>query len=126
MTDSSSPLDVAERLFAAIQSGDTTTVSDVYAPDVKVWHNNDQVTQGRDDNLRVIGWLAKNIPDLRYEEIRRQALPNGFVQQHVLRGTAPNGKLLEVPACIICEVVDGHVTRLDEYLDSAHTAVLLG
>ena len=126
MTDPSSPLDVAERLFAAIQSGDTAAVSDVYAPDVKVWHNNDQVTQGRDDNLRVIGWLAKNIPDLRYEEIRRQALPNGFVQQHVLRGTAPNGKLLEVPACIICEVVDGHVTRLDEYLDSAHTAVLLG
>jgi len=126
MTDSSSPLDVAERLFAAIQSGDTATVSDIYDPDVKVWHNNDQVTQGRDDNLRVIGWLAKNIPDLRYEEIRRQALPNGFVQQHVLRGTAPNGKLLEVPACVICEVVDGHVTRLDEYLDSAHTAVLLG
>ena len=125
MTDSS-PLDVAERLFAAIQSGDTATVSDVYAPDVKVWHNNDQVTQGRDDNLRVIGWLAHNIPDLRYEDIRRQALPTGFVQQHVLRGTAPNGKLLEVPACIICEVVDGHVTRLDEYLDSAHTAVLLG
>jgi len=126
MTDSSSPLEVAERLFAAIQSGDTATVSEVYDPDVKVWHNNDQVTQGRDDNLRVIGWLAKNIPDLRYEEIRRQALPNGFVQQHVLRGTAPNGKLLEVPACVICEVVDGHVTRLDEYLDSAHTAVLLG
>jgi len=126
MTDSSSPLDVAERLFAAIQAGDTATVSEIYNPDVKVWHNNDQVTQGRDDNLRVIGWLAKNIPDLRYEEIRRQALPSGFVQQHVLRGTAPNGKLLEVPACIICEVVDGHVTRLDEYLDSAHTAILLG
>jgi ketosteroid isomerase-like protein len=125
MTESS-PLDVAERLFAAIQSGDTAAVSDIYAPAVKVWHNNDQVTQGRDDNLRVISWLASNIPDLRYEEIRRQALPTGFVQQHVLRGTAPNGKLLEVPACIICEVVDGHVTRLDEYLDSAHTAVLLG
>ncbi|MGH2632644.1 MAG: nuclear transport factor 2 family protein [Tepidiformaceae bacterium] len=125
MTDSS-PLDVAERLFAAIQSGDTDAVSEVYSPNVKVWHNNDQVTQGREDNLRVIGWLAQNIPDLRYEEVRRQALPNGFVQQHVLRGTAPNGKLLEVPACIICEVVDGHVTRLDEYLDSAHTSVLLG
>lgn len=121
-----SPLDVAERLFAAIQSGDTAAVFDIYAPDVKVWHNNDQVTQGRDDNLRIIRWLAANIPDLRYEDIRRHELPGGFIQQHVLRGTAPNGRALEVPACIVCEVADGHVTRLDEYLDSAHTAVLLG
>ena len=122
----SSPLDVAERLFNAIQSGDLATVSAIYDPAAQIWHNNDQVTQDRDTNLRVIGWLAKNIPDIRYEEVRRHSFAGGFVQQHVLRGTAPNGKPFEVPACIVCEVVDGRVTRLDEYLDSAHTSVLQG
>ena len=125
MTESS-PLDVAERLFNAIQSGDLATVSAIYDPAAQIWHNNDQVTQDRDTNLRVIGWLAKNISDIRYEEVRRHSFAGGFVQQHVLRGTAPNGKPFEVPACIVCEVVDGRVTRLDEYLDSAHTSVLRG
>lgn len=121
-----SPLDVAERLFNAIQAGDLAAVSAIYDPDVRIWHNNDQATQDRETNLRVIGWLAKNIPDIRYEEVRRHLFAGGFVQQHVLRGTAPNGKPFEVPACIVCEVAGGRVTRLDEYLDSAHTSVLRG
>ena len=74
----------------------------------------------------VLAWVTKNIAGLRYEEIRRHVTPAGFVQQHVLRGTAPNGKPLEVPACILCSVKDGRITRLDEYLDSAQIAVLRG
>jgi ketosteroid isomerase-like protein len=46
------------------------------------------------------------------------------VQQHVLRGVAPNGTALEIPACIVCTVRDGRIVRLEEYLDSAHTAPL--
>jgi ketosteroid isomerase-like protein len=30
-----------------------------------------------------------------------------------------------VPACIVCTVTNGRITRLDEYLDSAHVAPLL-
>jgi ketosteroid isomerase-like protein len=48
------------------------------------------------------------------------------VQQHVLRGTAPNGKPLEVPACIVFTVRGGRVARLDEYLDTAQIAALRG
>ncbi len=98
----------------------------IYAPDARIWHNNDQVTQDVAQNLAVLGWVTKNIASLRYEEVRRHVTPSGFVQQHVLRGTAPNGKPLEVPACILCSVANGRITRLDEYLDSAQLEVLRG
>ena len=121
-----SNLELCDQLFSAIMSGDIDAVRAIYAPDAVIWHNNDQLEETPERNLRVLGWVTKNIKDLRYEEMRRHETPTGFVQQHVLRGFAPNGAALEIPACIICEVKDGRITRLDEYLDSAHTAALRG
>jgi ketosteroid isomerase-like protein len=117
---------LCERLFAAITAGDTETVRAIYAEDAVIWHNNDGLEQTPDENLRVLRWVIRNVKDLRYEEIRRHETPTGFVQQHVLRGMAPNGTALEIPACIVCTVKDGRITRLEEYLDSAHTAALRG
>jgi ketosteroid isomerase-like protein len=119
-------LELADRFFSAIPKGDLETVRAIYAPDALIWHNNDQATQSVEQNLQVLAWVTKNIAGLRYEEIRRHVTPSGFVQQHVLRGTAPNGKALEVPACILCTVKNGRIARLDEYLDSAQVAVLRG
>jgi ketosteroid isomerase-like protein len=117
-------LELCDQLFSAIMRADIDAVRAIYAPDAVIWHNNDGVEEDPETNLRTLRWVTRNIKELRYEDIRRQETPSGFVQQHVLRGIAPNGSPLEIPACIICEVKDGHITRLDEYLDSAHTAVL--
>lgn len=119
-----SAMEVAERLFSAIERGDIDVVAACYADDIAIWHNDSKRSEGRERNLRTLAWVITNVRDRRYEEIRRQPTPDGFVQQHVLRGTAANGATLELPACIICTVVDGKITRLDEYLDSAQTAVL--
>ena len=126
MRGMATPLELCDQLFSAIMRGDIEAVRAVYAPDAVIWHNNDQGEQTPDQNLRTLGWVTKNIKELRYEDIRRQETPDGFVQQHVLRGVAPNGTALEIPACIICDVKDGKITRLAEYLDSAHTAPLMG
>ena len=120
------PLRVAERLFEAIPKGDLEAVRALYAPDAQIWHNHDGIVQDPAANLQVLGWVVKNIRGIRYEEVRRQATPTGFVQQHVMRGTAPGGKAFELAACIICTVVDGRITRLDEYLDSAQLSALAG
>lgn len=124
MPASSSPLEVAERFFAAIAAGDIEAIRGMYASDAVIWHNDDNQAQTPEQNLRVLRWVVRNVRELRYEEIRRQEWPGGFVQQHVLRGFAPNGDPLEMPACIVCTVADGRITRLDEYLDSAQTASL--
>ena len=117
-------LDLANRFFTAIEAGDTATLVELYAPDVKVWHNFDQAEQGRDENLKVLTWLTRRVPDMRYEEIRREVLPDGFLQQHVLRGTAPDGSAIEVPAILRIYCTDGTIVRVEEYLDPAQAAAL--
>jgi ketosteroid isomerase-like protein len=118
------PLEVAERLFAAITAANIDAVADLYHPDIVVWHNSDGMEQTGQDNLLILRWVSRNVRELRYEDVRRSETANGFVQQHVMRGIAPNGTPIEIPACVICVVENGRITRLDEYLDAAHTAPL--
>jgi ketosteroid isomerase-like protein len=116
---------VAERLFSAIEAGDIDAVRALYAPDVAVWHNHDGLVQSLDDNVRVLGWMTRHLPGARYTDVRRSLTESGFVQQHVLVATNRAGREVAVPACIVADVADGRITRLDEYLDSAHIAQLM-
>jgi ketosteroid isomerase-like protein len=124
--DPDAMLDVARRLFTAVSAGDIDTVRALYAPDAEIWHNNDGATQSVDDNLRVLTWIAGNVKDFRYDDVRCQPTSTGFVEQHMTRGTGPGGSEFAIPACVVCTVVDGRITRLDEYLDSAHVARIAG
>ena len=120
-------LALADRLFAAIDANDQDALrNEVYAPDVIVWHNNDNHGQRIDENLKVLRWLHRNVAGKRYEEVRRQATPTGFVDQHVLRGTAPDGTELNIYACLVVTVSEGRIARIDEYLDGNAIAALAG
>ena len=115
-------MQTADKLFRAIESGDVDAIRNIYTPDTKIWHNNDGIAQSVEQNLATLKWVINNIKDVKYTDVRRQPTPRGFVQQHVLRGRFKD-KEIALPACIVCTVEGGHITRLDEYLDSAHTAV---
>jgi ketosteroid isomerase-like protein len=115
-------MQTADKLFRAIESGDVDAIRNIYTPDTKIWHNNDGIAQSVDQNLAVLKWVITNIKGLKYTEVNRQPTPTGFVQQHVLRGRF-NDKEVTLPACIVATVEGGRITRLDEYLDSAQTAV---
>jgi ketosteroid isomerase-like protein len=116
---------VADDLFAAIEKGDTDAVRSIYAPDAVIWHNTAGVEQNVDQNLATLRWVCDNLADRAYEDVRRTEFDGGFVQQHNLRFTK-GGERREVPACIVATVVDGKITRIDEYLDSAHVARITG
>jgi len=113
----------ADAFFAAIEAGDTEALGRLYHPDAKVWHNYDQIEQSVEENMKVLRFIVRTLSDRRYEEIRRIVLDDGFVQQHVLRGTTPRGKL-EMPAMVRVWIADGLVTRIEEYLDPAGAAIL--
>ena len=115
---------LADALMAAIPANDVEALRRIYAPDVVIWHNFDQIEQALDDNLKVMRWMGKVMPDMVYGDIRRQVTPTGFVQQHILRGTAPDGTKVEMPACLVVRIEGERVTRLDEYLDPAAAAPL--
>lgn len=118
--DAAVSLKLAEDLFEAIADNDADRLrNEVYDPEVVVWHNNDNHEQRIDENIKVLGWLHHKIGSKRYEEVRRQPTPTGFVEQHVLRGTAPDGTELNVSACLVVRVLNGRIVRIDEYLDSS-------
>jgi len=122
--ESQDTLELADRLVAAIEAGDIDSLRRIYAPTAEIWHNFDQLTQTVDENLATLQWLVERLPERRYDVVRRERLPDGFVQQHVLVGTTRSGGRLEMPACLIVRVAEGCITRLDEYLDPAQAAVL--
>lgn len=119
---STDPLDVATLLFAAVEAGDVAAVARLYARDAVIWHSHTGTTQTAEENVQILGMVTRRLRDMRYEEVRRQRTERGFVQQHVLRARGPEGQLIELRACILCDVVDGRITRLDEYLDGAAVA----
>src|SRR5215467_4298480 len=111
--------EVVERFFAAIEAGDIDMVRAIYAPDALIWHNDDLIEQPVEENLKVLAGLHKAVSGLRYEVIRRAPAADGVIQQHVLRGTLRSGQDVALHAAMYLQVKDGHVTRIEEYLDSA-------
>jgi ketosteroid isomerase-like protein len=118
MTDAEM-LAFAEKFVGAIQSGDVDTVRACYAPDAKLWHNTDNIEQTVDQNMKVLDWFIRTLPDRNYRIVRREALKDGFLQQHVLEATLPDGTKWKMDACCVIKVENGRITRLDEYMDSA-------
>lgn len=114
---------LAKRFFDCVEAGDVDGLVACYAPDARIWHNTDRAEQTPAENRATLNAMVARILDREYADRRLQVFPGGFVQQHVLKGTrAHDGVRVELPACIVCQVTDGKVTRLDEYFDSAQVA----
>jgi ketosteroid isomerase-like protein len=111
--------EVVVRFFAALEAGDIATLREIYAPDAVIWHNDDLLEQPVEDNLKVLQGLHRAVSGLRYDVVRRVPAADGILQQHVLRGNLPDGTEVELHAAMYLQVRDGHVTRIEEYLDSA-------
>lgn len=111
--------DTVIRFFAALEAGDIDTVRAIYAPAALIWHNDDLIEQPVEENLKVLAGLHKAVSGLHYEVIRRAPADDGVIQQHILRGWLRNGQEVALHAAMYLQVRDGHVTRIEEYLDSA-------
>lgn len=125
MKNSDEALDVAERFIAALTAADIDAVREIYSPDVRIWHNFTGELQSVDDNIKSLLWMHRTLNGMNYDVQRREPIPGGFYQQHILRGTLASGEEFAMPACAICKVEDGHIVMLEEYLDSAQTAPLM-
>jgi ketosteroid isomerase-like protein len=123
MSDAAAMRQLAKHFFDCVEKGDVDGLVACYAPDAKIWHNTDGVEQSPEDNRQTLKGMAARIVDRLYDERRVHVFPEGFVHQHVLRGTRKHdGQRVSLSACIICQVKDGKITRLDEYFDSAAVA----
>lgn len=118
--------EVAEAIFDAIERGDMETLASLWADDIEVWHSNDEVVQDKAQNLAVIAWMVENTASVDYRDIVRDLTATGFVQRHTLSLAFADGRTADLPVAIFASVRDGQVTRIDEYIDGAKTAVAFG
>ena len=119
-------LDVANRLFGAIERGEYETVDGMWANDVTVWHTGDSQDNDRARALKVIRWFMNVTTSRSYEILDRRFFDGGFVQQHVLRARRSDDASIEMRVCIVIRVdAEGLITRIDEYFDPADMAPLL-
>jgi ketosteroid isomerase-like protein len=118
--------ELATRFFDAIEKGDIECVRGIYADGARIWHNIDGRESSREDNLRVLEGFIEAVPKRRYTNRKLSVFDSGFVEQHLLIGKLANGKDTSLSACVVCEVENGRITRLDEYFDSAAIATWRG
>ncbi|MDC0887080.1 nuclear transport factor 2 family protein [Altererythrobacter sp.] len=117
MADQMSATELAAKLFGAFESGDMEAARSCCARDFRGSQNGGP-WMDLDKLLRFSSAVKKAVPDFRYEEITRSATATGFVEEHAVRGTLPNGSKLDLMLCVVAEVRGGKITELREYLDS--------
>ena len=119
-------VEVADRLFTAIEKSDRAAVDRLWSDDIAVW----RVQARRDDDkvraLRVIDWFITATSERHYEILDRRLFDDGFVQQHVLHATGRAGQSISLRVCIVIRVgAGGLIDRIDEYFDPADIAPLM-
>lgn len=90
----------------------------IFSPSFVFWQNVTRRSVDRAEFLARVLALHR-IEAFRYENVRLNPFPNGFVQRHEACGVTANADAFRVPACIVAEVEKGLIVRIDEYLDSA-------
>jgi len=119
-------INVANKLFGAIERGDYDAVEGMWADDVLVWHTGDPKDNDRVRALKVIRWFMNATTTRSYEILDRQFFDGGFVQQHVLRADGRGGESIVMRVCIVIKVgADELITRIDEYFDPVDMAPLI-
>jgi ketosteroid isomerase-like protein len=119
MTAINKTSETLDNLYAAIERGDLKATMACFTDDARVWHSFDGIAQDRDAFRVGFRHLIDNMGERRVYDIRRQKLPDGLLQQHVMVVTLPSGERKAWPVCIIVRVVGDKIARIDEYIDRA-------
>lgn len=116
--------DVARALFTAFEGGDRETALSLLAEDFRGIQNGGP-PMDRNMLLKFAAAFRSVVSGYRYANITCSETATGFVEEHDVCGTLPDGTEVLIPACVVAEVVDGAVTELREYLDTARAAAVV-
>jgi hypothetical protein len=107
-----------DKFFSALAAGDLATCEELFTDDAVVWHNFDQLEQSKSDALAALSGFAHVQPE--FDIIGRDFVGSTCIQRHVVRLSLPNGSMVTMPAIQRICCLQGRISRIDEYLDSAH------
>ena len=119
-------LAIAARFAASSRTNDGDAYRSLCAPGAVTWHNFDEIEVPTDKSVRTVAWLHKTVKDLTWTDVALSPTPTGFVSQTIMTGSTPKGELRILSCVLVTLNDDGLITRVEEYLDPAQTAVLSG
>ena len=111
-------VELAEALFAGFASGDESSVRKLCSPGLRAIQNHGKPLT-LDTLLEFSLAVHGLVENFRYEDAIRNATAEGFVEEHSVRGTLPDGSELRLAACVVAVVEAGRITELREYFDGA-------
>ncbi|MEO0418923.1 MAG: nuclear transport factor 2 family protein [Pseudomonadota bacterium] len=114
---------IARALFDAFQAADIEAARALCHEQFEGSQNGGPA-MNRDGLLGFVAAVKAKVPDFRYEDIVCEATPTGFVEEHTVRGTLPDGGQINLRLCVVASVEDGQVRHVREYLDNAGAAGL--
>jgi hypothetical protein len=109
--------DLAERLFRAFERNDTDAILGCCEPDARFSQN------GRGgatvaDLLPSFATMSERIGHHRYSEVRREVFDGGFVEEHRVTSTLPDGSPMDAVVCVVGRIgPTGKLVELNEYAD---------
>jgi ketosteroid isomerase-like protein len=115
---------VAKALFDAFAAGDESTIRSLCTADFRARQNNGQFMD-LDSVLGFASAVLGVVADFRYEDPLRSATAAGFVEEHRVRGSLPDGSALNLAVCVVADIRDGKVSDLREYFDGVAAAGLV-
>jgi len=116
--------ELCEALFAAFADGDEGLVRALCASDMQARQNN-APPMDLDALLEFSGSVHRVVKNFRYVDAKRSATATGFVEEHSVCGTLPDGSELNVAVCVVADIHNGKVCALREYLDLSAAAGLI-
>ena len=117
-------LAAANRFFDGLLAGDLEALQSACAPGSILWINLTERERPLAASLPGFAMLRSKVPDLHMDAVHRRGVAGGFVEQHVLAGTMPDGSALRVVGCFVGTVEEGRITRLEEYVDGGQAGAL--
>lgn len=107
---------IARSFFDAIQRGDLRGARELCADDFELVQNGAPAISA-EALMSSTAALLRQVPDFRYEDCVTAATASGFVEEHRVRGTLPDGTGLDLAVCVVADVIDGRIRSAREYLD---------
>ena len=116
--------DLAKSLFEAFASGNAAAVRRLCHADMTARQNNGSL-MGLEELLAFSAAVNGIVSDFEYANPRRSATVTGFVEEHDVRGTLPDGTAIDLAICVVADVANGRITALREYFDTAAAHALI-
>lgn len=110
-------IELAKALFEALENNDSATIKQLCDPKLQAFQNLNP-PMNLETLLAFTSEVKKAVPDFHYENPKRYDTPNGFVEEHFVCGTLPDGSELKLTVCIVAEVQNGKILTMREYVDT--------